>query len=200
MKQHPFFLTALLILATLAAPNCVRAEFTFTLTQVGSDVVATGSGTINTAGLNLLDPSFTSNGPIIEPTSALLAAGTGPLLRKYDGISGPTSWGPGGVTVPSASSGDLLVVAGINPFLYVPASYVSGDPLANSVTFANKTILGLGFVPGTYQYTWGFGPNADSLTVTSVVPEPGVWTLVSGILLAVFGVHRVRSKRQKVLV
>ena len=40
------------------------------------------------------------------------------------------------------------------------------------------TILGLGFVPGTYTYTWGFGPNEDSLTVTSV-PEPGTWTFAA---------------------
>jgi hypothetical protein len=169
----------ILLLLAVAVPNPGRAQVTITLLEVGDDVVGTGSGTLNLTALTLLDASFGHLGDIIEPSSALLAMGRDETLRKYSGISGPQSWGLH-ITTPSIiGSGDPLVIAGIDPqFLYVPQTYVSGDPLSSSVTFRNTTLAGLGFVRGTYTYTWGIGPTASSLTVTSV-PESANWTLTS---------------------
>jgi hypothetical protein len=59
----------------------------------------------------------------------------------------------------------------------VPEGYTSGTLLTDSATFAGS-FASIGFSPGTYTYTWGMGADADSLTVTSVVPEPSTWALL----------------------
>ncbi len=194
-------LPLLLAAATFAAqPGRARAAFVFTLSQVGNDVVVIGNGTLDLTALTLLDPLFPNQGVLIEPSSAVLAAGDNPFLQQFTGLSGPVSWGPGGITDATNFSGDLVVIAGLNPFLYVPSSYVSGAPLADMAIFSNTTLIGLGFVPGTYTYTWGTGANADSLTVIGVVPEPATWSLVGAGLLALVGVQRLRHHRRKALV
>ncbi|OAI43083.1 hypothetical protein AYO41_02850 [Verrucomicrobia bacterium SCGC AG-212-E04] len=186
--------------ALVTQPSRASAAFTFTLTQVGNDVVVFGSGTLDLTSLTLLDPLFPNQGVLIEPSSAVLAVGNNPFLQQFTGLFGPVSWGPGGITNATSFSGDLVVIAGLNPFLYVPSSYVSGAPLVDMATFTNTTILGLGFVPGTYTYTWGSGANADSLTIIGlVVPEPTTWSLVGAGLLILAGVLRARNHRRAVL-
>ena len=60
----------------------------------------------------------------------------------------------------------------------MPTGYVSNSLLTDSDTFNNATFASLGFTSGTYTYTWGSGATADSLVVTSVVPEPSTWALL----------------------
>jgi len=57
--------------------------------------------------------------------------------------------------------------------LYVPENYVSGSYLSYNGVIADETYSGIGSTPGSYIYTWGSGPTADSLTINiGVVPEP----------------------------
>src|SRR6516225_9379219 len=75
-----------------------QAGYTVTLAQVGRNVVATGSGTIDLTGLSSAGPGL--SGARIFPDGAEIITGPGSegLLRSdlYTGYTGPTSFGSGG--------------------------------------------------------------------------------------------------------
>ena len=170
--------TALLLLA--ATPGRTHAAFTFTLTQTGGNVVASGSGTLNLTALTLLGTN--SQLSHLYPERAILFAGptSSTNVSVYDGggLAGASSFGTLTGANASAGTGSFVGIYGTALDLYVPQGYVSGTALTDSATFNNATLASLGFTPGTYTYTWGTGANADSLTVTSVVPEPSTWALL----------------------
>jgi hypothetical protein len=86
------------------------------------------------------------------------AARSGPLV--YTGITGPTNFGGGGSTRASSGSGDIVSVSGAARLVDVPAFYLSGTALSDSMTFDSATFASLGATPGTYTWTWGSGVNA----------------------------------------
>ena len=101
-----------------------QAGYVVTLQQVGSNVVATGSGAIDLTGLG---PGSDNQGQsAIEPGSASITTRpTGiSMADTYSGFSGPTSFGlgTGMVTFANSGSGDLVGVLGAGPlqFLIVP--------------------------------------------------------------------------------
>ena len=171
---------ALLSIALLGL--CVpasRAEYLMSVQQVGSNVVTTGSGSMDLTNLTV---SFSGTGfPELIADDAVLGVGStgGQPATAWHGISGPTSFGPGSANI-FANSGSGTV-AGISGFLnnvVVATSYVSGTSLGTSTgTYNNQTISSLGFTPGTYEWTWGTGIHADDLIVqigpaTSATPLP----------------------------
>jgi hypothetical protein len=176
---------AMFIGSGLSAPPA-QAAFILTLAEQDSNVFATGSGSIDLAGLNLHPAS--SNAGINPPLGAIT---TGPVngapTLLFTGVTGPTSFGSGGLTYPNSGSGDTVGVGtaaiGVDIFriVAVPVDYVSGSALSDNSTYDNQTFSSLGVTPGTYVWTWGTGGRADSFTldiVTASVPEPsGVWLL-----------------------
>jgi hypothetical protein len=77
--------------------------------------------------------------------------------------------------------------------LELPTAYRSGAAPSDTDTYVGRTFATLAFTPGTYTYTFGSGPTADSIVVTSAgVPEPA--TL--GLLVAVAGVG-ILGRRQR---
>lgn len=114
------------------------------------------------------------------------------MLPLTQGVSGPTSFGLSSGAPADSGSGSFVGIYGTLNRLYVPAGYVSNSPLMDTATFDNATFASLGFTPGTYNYTFGSGPNADFLTVTGVaspIPEPSTYALAllggAGLLGAV---------------
>ena len=84
--------------------------YTVTLQQVGSNVVANGSGAINLTGLTFFSPG-------IDFTARIRAGGgviiTGPPggsgdVDLYTGFTGPTSFGSGFFFFPNTGSGDIV--------------------------------------------------------------------------------------------
>ena len=169
-----------------AAP--ANAAFTLYLQQVGSDVVATGSGTIDTAGLTFFDNG--GDTAAFEPDAAVASGGPTTFADAdiYEGFTGPTTFGSGDNTFPTSGSGDAVSVIGSAGQLFLPAGYVSGTALSDTDTYANQTFATLGFTPGTYTYTFGSGANADSFVVTSA-PEPAL------SVLALAGLGLLRRRR-----
>jgi hypothetical protein len=181
MKKFLISAAALALCGFLGIATPARAEFIVTLVTVvdatqpsGFDVVATGSGSLDIAGLTK-NGGGTTTTSFVFPSGAELAIGAGNTVTLasidvYKVISGPTSLGPSGIpTHTSSGTGDEV---GIQPGngtttgnLFVPAGYVSGNPLSDTGIFDNTTLAGLGLTPGTYTYTWGSGANADSLVV-----------------------------------
>jgi len=166
----------------LARPSLSRAEVIMNIYQNGSDVVASGSGTLDTTDLTFVTSA--SGDPIIEPYLGVLRVGptSGSSLLIYSGLSGPSKFGPGNYTYPGSGSGNEFGVSGENGDLYVPGSYTSGANLSGTDTFSGTTLAGLGLTVGTYTYAWGTGVDADSLVVNVIapasVPEPSSLTLV----------------------
>jgi hypothetical protein len=171
-----------------------------TLEQVGTNVVAIGTGTID---LRDLSPESTNGGlaPAIVPSVAALSVGNSPgdVYDFYTGISGPSSFGPS-ANAKFGTSGDGSILGIYAAGIYLPHSYTSGGPLAGTATWANQTLDSLGVTPGTYVWTWGTGPDADSFTLeigaaSTTTPLPAAFPLfASG--LGVMGLLRLRRKRK----
>ena len=145
--------------------------FTITINEVGSNVVMTGSGTLNITDLTTV---ATNQGPMggagLGTSSATFILGSvGSFFDEYSGFTTvPSNFGSGGGASATSSTGDVMGVIwqGAPPsHLIVPTGYTSGTYITGSQTFNSQTFSSLGLTPGTYTYTWGTGPNADSINV-----------------------------------
>lgn len=186
-------MTAVLVLsATRVAP--ANSVFLVTLTQVGPNVVATGSGTIDLTGLTSFGSAFAS--PELYPAHGIMGTGPSGTTDIYTGSSGPASFGPGSAAFPSSTSRDPVFLEDFGLGIDVPQGYVSGTSLSSSATFDNATLAGLGVTPGTYTWTWDSGANSFVLHVVgTVVPEPDSLVLLeTGVaLLAALRIGRKQA-------
>jgi len=189
-------LTTLLCAATaslLILSQPAQAGYIVTLNQVGSNIVATGSGTIDLT--NLAPPGSGGKVSYMDPFHGSILTGPATLttINEYAGIFGPASFGThSGTENADSGSGDLVGIIN-DQFLDVPSGYVSGNALSDSSTWNSATFSSLGVTPGTYVWTWGTGVHADSFTLIASLPDSGS-TL--GLLLValggLFGVSRFK--------
>ena len=169
--------TALAVLgASVSMAPRADAASIITLVQVGSNVVATGNGSINVT-------SFTDSGPasessFLEPSFGAILGGptASTLADAYIGsFVGPSTFGLGGSLSPDSGSGSLLARSDGGGLILVPAGYVSGTSRGTSTdTWDNATFASLGVTTGTYTWTWDSGATADSFTIQCTVPETGI--------------------------
>ena len=180
--------TALLV----AAP--ARADLVITFSQVGPDVVATATGSLDLTGLTYDRTSL--EGSYVIPNLPAVAVGpaTNTSTDFYTGvISGPSSFGTGGVTFASSGTGDHISLSASE--VGVSAGYVSGSSLSGSSTFAGQTFASMGLTPGTYTYTLP-GNTIIVQVGPAAVPEPATTALFGLGVAGVFGVvRRRRSSR-----
>jgi hypothetical protein len=180
----------------LSAPPA-QAAYTVTLAQVGSNVVATGSGTIDTAGLGLFGHIRAQ--ALIGPHEGEIFTGPASItsVDVYASVNGPSSLGSTTETFASTGSGDLVGIFGIGGSLLVPAGYISGSALSDTSTYDNQTFSGLGVTPGTYVWTW----SSDSFTLDipgAAVPEPsslGLLALPLGFAMLLAARHRRTTRK-----
>jgi PEP-CTERM motif len=197
MKSLVAGLAAVCAAAAFAAP--AEAAYVVNIEQVGSSVIATGSGSLDLTALT--KSAVQSPDDFIFPGGGTLALGDETAkvgkLQGYRGISGPASFGSGGGTpgLGGGTGSDLWVQAESN-HLYVSLDYVSGTPLGTSTAiFTDSTFASLGVTPGTYVWTWGTGADADSLTMNiGGVPEPATWAM---LILGVAMVGLTARRRRK---
>ena len=170
--------------------------FTITLEQIGSNVVANGSGAINLTGLTFAGGAAIGGGGI-QASAGQIITGSPGSARAYTGLNGPTSFGSGGLFDASTSSGDLFgrFPTQFGGPLFVPEGYTSGDPLTNSMTFNNATFASLGVTPGTYVWTWGTGlPNQNFTLIIGRAGVPDGGSTVSLLGFALLGLGALRRK------
>jgi hypothetical protein len=199
------FMAALLVVVDAAGR--VEAGIIMTATEVGSDVVLSGSGTADLTGLSLNDTAGTVS--FMSPSEASLDTGpTGGALGistdQYQKVSGPSNFGSGAFIEATSGTGDRFGVSfvggiGVSFFgLFVPQGYVSGSQLNGTSTFANQTFASLGMTPGTYLWTWGPVAQDDTFTLSiraSAVPEPpSLVTALIGVVLVGLGAARRRGR------
>jgi hypothetical protein len=170
----------------LAAASASQAAFVTTIAPDGlGDVVATGSGSIDTTDLTSVITGTVSTTARVNPAHVVLVFGTpGANVTEYQGtITGPSSVGTTSTgEVASSTTGTYVFfdptsfnVSPASPTIDLPASYVSGSSLSETDTWTSATIGSLGLNPGSYQWTWGTGVDADSYTINiaaTPVPEP----------------------------
>jgi hypothetical protein len=137
----------------------------------------------------------------LTPSQALLGIGTIDVGDDaYTGVTAPANFGSGPGTNASSGSGDPVSIVGINVEigLLVPTDYTSGTPLTSGAVWDNASFISLGVMPGTYEWTWGTGPHADSfvLEIGAAVPEPPALAVLSAGLagLALAGLGRGRRQ------
>ncbi len=188
-----------------------NAIYVVNFVQVGSDVVARGSGTIDLAGLLFL--SAGSQSAAVWPLNAYEV--TGPAVAapadNYYGVKGPPVFGTSNFTKADTGSGDVVGIEGGSGLIFLPTGYVSGArpgaggarldgspaPLRDTATYRNQTLSSLGLVPGgVYPYTFGSGAHEDSFTIniigSSSVPEPASIVLFGSGLIALAALRRRR--------
>jgi hypothetical protein len=172
------FLAAMTLLGLGAASPAAQAAFIANMYESGSDVVVSGSGTINTAGF--VYPGYDVYGlpPAIvwaSSGSILLGAAGTELVDYYSPFTGPASFGSGGPITATSGSGDRLGVRfDAQPGIAVPGDYISGTALASSSLYAGATLASLGVIPGSYTWSWGSGPNVDSFTLNISTTPPEI--------------------------
>ena len=195
---------SLMFTAVTASLFCVRpaGAYTVTLHQVGSNVVATGSGAINLTGLTFASGGFVATGSM-GPSIADLTVADGSSLSQYTGFSGPSSFGPVTAIINASSdSGDSVSIIGAaifpGPGIFLPAGYVSGTALSDSSTYNSATFASLGVTPGTYTWTWGTGlPNQNFTLQIGPVPGPSVPDGGSTVSLLGFRLLGLAALRRK---
>ena len=187
-----------LVMLCASSMRPAQAGFIFNVSQVGNDVVVSGSGALNTDALIL---QFAAGGTSygINPGNGVIGVGTSTPYTAFTGLSGPAGFG----TIPSfanglisSANGDLVVLTMFNNRLYLPQSHISGGLLSGTSTYANRTLADVGLTPGTTaEYTWGSGPTADFIRVTvrSALPEPPSIVLLGATLAGVSIGRRKRS-------
>jgi len=174
----------LLLAALLVLSLPSQAAIVITATESGSDVIlSSDGGTLDLTGLTFNSTSTIAAGGAIAPSTPIVSLGGQALFDRYDGASGPTSFGTGTVvTGDDSGSGDLYGVSAFTGPLWisVPTGFVSGGLLsASSSTFLNASFASLGMTEGTYVWSWA----SDSITleVTAVPVPAAAWLFASGL-------------------
>ncbi|MBL6913250.1 MAG: hypothetical protein ISR40_06280 [Puniceicoccaceae bacterium] len=187
--------TSLTILALLTTVASLASAFSITGQEIGTDVVFTYTGSINTgdlsfSGTGLLDTEF-------EAIDNEFAAGGNADVYVFANLTVTGAMGTGG-DVPGVAAGDTIGIfpnfgpGGIEPNIWLPSGYTSGDNITGTITFTNNTFAAMGVTENnTVTYSWGSGGNADSITF-STVPEPSSSALWLGIATVVVAITRRR--------
>ena len=139
--------------------------FNVTITEVGPDVVWSGSGSFNltaltSAGSNTIGAGF-------QASQAIWAIGPVAPIDQYSGtFSYPTTFGGSGIGVTSSTGSTFgILPGGSGRLLYVPSGYTSNTNISGTSTYANNTIAGMGLSGGTYTWSWGSAPNTSTLVM-----------------------------------
>ena len=213
--RHALYSFAFGLLAILPATTYAAVELE--MVSVDSDVVLSGSGTLNLSSTTNFATSGTKTQSAIDAgglfaPSTVTGSNTEVEVRVECGsVTGPVSLGSGaavsksdegsGHTFGIFGAGENYGSGGKGLCLLVEKAYVSGDQLSGSARFANASLSSLGVTKGTYRWTWGTGASVDSLTLyiggkpappTAVSTMPRSLMLVLMILLALMGVKRAR--------
>ena len=198
MKRNLISSTFSVVLLLIATALPAKAIFMINASEVGGNVVFTGSGSVDLSAWTFNNNSSGGSGIIPNLGIAAFAVTSADVYTSPVNFAGPAQFGSGGVTLASSVSGDdfsLQIFSG--PVLGVPMGYMSGDPLSSSMTFNSTNFSMLGVTPNTtFVWTWGDANmgTADSVVLNfgpAAVPETGSTLLLLGMVVVGYGARRL---------
>lgn len=180
----------------MAIPASANAAVLITVTEVGANVEALISGSLDLTGLQARGiHNLATN---VRGTSPFLGSSKGTAMA-YTTLVGPASWGPGTDLMPASTySGSIFGftanLSNNGAAIFLDPGYVSGDPLSAALTFNNATLSSLGLTAGEYIYK---APSGDTVTFNmGAVPEPATWAMmIVGFGCVGFALRRQRKAR-----
>lgn len=196
MKSAPKTRTlALGLITMITLAGGANAAVTVVFEEVGTSVVVSYSGSVDTSGLSV-DNTYSLVSQAINPgfNKGFFSNVNGDFVNyRTATITGP-DLGSGGASFTGSFSGDGFAVNGINQGdILLPLGYLSGSLFAGEMTFSDQSFSTLGITSGIIQnWSWGSGANADSMIVrTGPVPEP------SAALLLGLGAFSLMTRRRR---
>ena len=194
--------------ANAAPPQNLKFEFL----EVGSDVVATLTGSLDRgagSGLSGAGLTFTPGGVFRTPALWALSVGstsswaqcqifTGLTLNSGSGA--PTSFGANYLGLANSGSGLVSYLGDIGGQINfgVESSYVDGAAFNSTSTWVGKSFSTLGLNTGTWVYGYGSAGNTVTMQIgpsSGAVPEPGEWAAMGVLGAGLTGL--VLRKRRK---
>jgi hypothetical protein len=166
--------TATSVTPTPTPTSGASGNFNVSVSQVGPNVVWSGSGSFNLTSLTLNETIPGVTGGYNKSFAQFVVGSSSPFTATtYSGSSFttfPANFGSGGGTPPSSSSGSVFgVVQTGGPSgpreVLVPQGYTSGTVISGSMTYNSETIAGMGLTPGTYTWSWGTGGNTSTIVM-----------------------------------
>jgi hypothetical protein len=147
--------------------SAASSAFTVTVTQVGPNVVWSGTGSFDLTGLTLSGSLFGNAG--FNANLAIWAIGPQASSSVYTGIDSgfPANFGNNGIGVSStvgSTFGILNTSVGNNRTLVVPLGYTSNTLISGSATYNNITIADFLYT-GSYVWTWNSGSNSLTMNI-----------------------------------
>ena len=135
-------------LALIAISGEVDAAIVIDISDVGSDVVASISGSADLTDLTAIDTAFLFAPGEVTPSRGGVTAGDPGQTLFYKGADGPKSFGTGAKTEASVGNGNFVGVFAVNPFalspvILLPQKYVSGTSLKGSSVFETQSLESL---------------------------------------------------------
>ena len=168
----------------LAVPNFCRAAITIYMEEVGSNVVATLSGAINS-----LPGAPTQSGGVgvfsgVRPSGSTMAFGLSKFsgvqtvqMHYYTATTYPSNFGTSTslLQANSSTASTTMMFRNLSSNnIIIDQSYVPGTAVTGTLTWNNQTFNSMGVATGSYVWGW----STDSITL-NVVPEPSSLSLVA---------------------
>ena len=183
----------------------LHAAITITFEEIGTDVVSTYSGTLDTNDPNINDISELSRfaskfnprlGYYANPPGGWRTAAGSYVIDASNSNSpfydGPREgdgrgFGSGTETAPTTFTGDAFGI--FQNSLVLPDDWTSGSEIAGQMTWANVSLEDLG-VDSSQDHTWTLRGTGDTITM-SVIPEPRSYALLlGGLFLGLVALRR----------
>ena len=188
------FVVSLLLVGMVIQSNASTVNLTVTFSEVGSNVVATFSGSIDLTNFSPQSPSSAEATPYFDAASGFFqSANSSALTYSRDtwpnrGWIGLVPFGTGNLHGDSRTGDEAGWSAGYSmQYLYVSPGYISNSPLSGTATWNSATLSSLGITQGTYFETVG-----NNTFKIEAVPEPSALSL---LVVGLGGLAVMRRKR-----
>lgn len=181
-------------IAGLGASESADASVMINISEVGTNVTLTASGTFDQA-LATIQATGHSFGQQVFPSFGFAGFGTQSPVQVY-ALSGPSNFGSGNFSsTVDVNSGLGIGLNARSRIFFISSSYLNNSQISSSGVISNSTLASVGFTPGVYNFL--IGGNALTVNIspgTGAVPEPGTWAMM---LLGFSGIgYSIRRRRR----